>query len=124
MTNTNPKIKLIRVTTISNSLRRLLKGQLKFMNTKFDVVGIASPGEALQEVIDNEDIRVVPIEMSRSLSPFKDLSSLWKLYKVFKKEKPFIVHTHTPKAGCLGMIAAKFAGVPHRLHTIAGLPLY
>ena len=45
------------------------------------------------------------------------------MYKFFKKERPFIVHTHTPKAGTVGMLAAKLAGVPHRLHTIAGLPL-
>jgi len=52
-----------------------------------------------------------------------DLIAVYELYKVFKKEKPFIVHSHTPKAGTLGMLAAFLAKVPHRLHTIAGLPL-
>src|SRR5690606_16702516 len=46
-----------------------------------------------------------------------------KLYSYFKREKPLIVHTHTPKAGIVGMLAAKLAGVPIRLHTVAGLPL-
>ncbi len=45
------------------------------------------------------------------------------IYPLFKKEKPSIVHTHTPKAGLLGMIAAKLASVPVRMHTVAGLPL-
>jgi glycosyltransferase involved in cell wall biosynthesis len=45
------------------------------------------------------------------------------MYRFFKKEKPLIVHSHTPKAGTIGMIAAKLAGVPLRLHTVAGLPL-
>jgi hypothetical protein len=45
-----------------------------------------------------------------------------ELYKYFRREKPFIVHT-IPQSGTVGMLAAKFAGVPNRLHTIAGLPL-
>jgi glycosyltransferase involved in cell wall biosynthesis len=61
--------------------------------------------------------------MTRKITPFKDLYALWQLYKLFKKEAPFIVHSHTPKAGTVSMLAAKLAGVPHRLHTIAGLPL-
>jgi len=61
--------------------------------------------------------------MTRTISPLKDLQSLYKLFKVLKQEKPFIVHSHTPKAGTIGMLAAKLAGVPNRLHTIAGLPL-
>jgi glycosyltransferase involved in cell wall biosynthesis len=51
------------------------------------------------------------------------LIAVIKLFLFLKKTKPFIVHTHTPKAGTVGMIASKMAGVPHRLHTIAGLPL-
>jgi hypothetical protein len=47
---------------------------------------------------------------------------LWQLYNLIKREKPDIVHTHTPKAGLLGMLAAKMAGVKTRIHTVAGLP--
>lgn len=115
--------KIIRITTIAGSLRTLLKGQLRFMSHHYEIIGIASPCEILKNVSHEEGIRPIPVEMTRSITPFKDLVGLWKLYFIFKREKPFIVHTHTPKAGTLGMIAAKLAGVPHRLHTVAGLPL-
>ncbi len=61
--------------------------------------------------------------MSRTVSPLRDLVSLWRLFLLLKKEKPEIVHTHTPKAGLLGMLAARAAGVRVRMHTVAGLPL-
>lgn len=118
----NPK--LIRITTVPVSLKTLLKGQLRFMKEKgFEVIGVSSSGEALQEVEENEGIRVQAIEMTRKITPIQDLVSLWKIYQFLRKEKPQIVHTHTPKAGILGMLAAYLAGVPHRLHTVAGLPL-
>lgn len=115
--------KLIRISTVPSSLRTLLKGQLKFMSHYFEVIGVASDGEALKEVMQNEGVKTHSIEMTRTISPFKDLISTIKLYRFLKKEKPFIVHTHTPKAGTLGMLASRLAGVPHRLHTIAGMPL-
>lgn len=116
--------KIIRITTVPASLGGLLKGQLHFMSNYFEVIGIASAqGNKLEEVGTQEGIRVIPVEMTRKITPFQDLKSVYQLYKIFKKEKPFIVHTHTPKAGIIGMIAAILAGVPHRLHTIAGLPL-
>ncbi len=117
------KPKLIRITTVPQSLRGLLKGQLRFMSDHYEVVGVSSSGETLAEVAANEGIRVHAIEMTRTISPFRDLKAVYRLYRFFKREKPFIVHTHTPKAGTLGMLAAKLAGVPHRLHTVAGLPL-
>lgn len=116
--------KLIRITTVPMSLKILLKGQHRFMSENgFEVIGISSSGEELQDVEREENIRTIAVEMTRTISPFKDLKSVWQLYKIFKKEKPQIVHTHTPKAGVVGMLAAKLAGVPHRLHTVAGLPL-
>ena len=115
--------KLIRITTVPSSLRSLLKGQHRFMSKHFEVIGVSRDGDALAEVRQNEGIRTHVVEMTRTITPLKDLKALLKLYKFFKKEKPFIVHTHTPKAGTVGMIAAKLAGVPNRLHTIAGLPL-
>ncbi len=116
--------KLIRITTVPGSLGGLLKGQLHFMKDHFDVLGISSYNQGqLTKVGEVEKIRTTQVEMTRKITPFKDLISVWKLYRIFKKEKPFIVHTHTPKAGTLGMFAAYLAKVPHRLHTIAGLPL-
>ena len=106
------------------SLKVLLKGQLRFMASNgFDVKGVSSEGEELREVHENEGIAVEAITMSRKITPFQDLKSLWQMWNFLRKEKPQIVHTHTPKAGIIGMLAARLAGVPHRLHTVAGLPL-
>ncbi|MBR9846126.1 MAG: glycosyltransferase family 4 protein [Algicola sp.] len=115
--------KLIRITTVPSSLRTLLRGQSRFMSKYYDVIGVSGDGDALAEVRQNEGIRTHVVEMTRTITPLKDLKAVYQLYKFFKKENPFIVHTHTPKAGTVGMLAAKLAGVPHRLHTIAGLPL-
>lgn len=121
--------KIIRVATHSGSLGKLLQGQLRFMGAYYQVLGIGSAGEmnngksAIDTLATTEGIRVIPVEMTRSITPIKDLKAVYQLYKIFKKEKPFIVHSHTPKAGTLAMIAARIARVPHRLHTVAGLPL-
>ena len=116
--------KLIRITTVPLSLKVLLKGQLRFMASNgFDVKGVSSEGKELREVHENEGIAVEAITMSRKITPFQDLKSLWEMWNFLRKEKPQIVHTHTPKAGIIGMLAARLAGVPHRLHTVAGLPL-
>jgi UDP-N-acetylglucosamine:LPS N-acetylglucosamine transferase len=47
---------------------------------------------------------------------------LFLLIQIFRKYRPDIVHTHTPKAGLLGMLAAYLCGVPVKIHTVAGLP--
>ncbi|WP_343211348.1 glycosyltransferase family 4 protein [Aquimarina litoralis] len=118
------KGKIIRVTTVPRSLGGLLQGQLKFMSQYYEVIGVSSKDEnILDRVAKQEGIEVVPIEMTRKITPVQDLKAVYHLYKLFRKEKPDIVHSHTPKAGTLSMLAAKLAGVPHRLHTIAGLPL-
>ena len=116
--------KLIRITTVPISFKVLLKGQLRFMASNgFDVKGVSSEGEELREVRENEGVVMEAINMSRKITPFQDFKSLWKMWNFLRKEKPQIVHTHTPKAGIIGMLAARLAGVPHRLHTVAGLPL-
>ena len=113
------------MTTIPGSMRGLLQNQLKFMKEHgYEVVAVSSDDPCFDDMLhDQGDIRGIRVNMQRHMSPFKDLKALWQLIKVFRKEKPFIVHTHTPKAGLLGMMAAKFTRVPHRLHTTAGLPL-
>ncbi len=117
------KPKLIRITTVPISLKILLKDQLRFMNQYFDVVAVSSQGKELKEVEHNEGVRTVALNMSREITPLKDLMSLIKMMVLLWKEKPEIVHTHTPKAGIIGMLAAWITRVPHRLHTVAGLPV-
>lgn len=115
--------KLIRITTVPISLLILLKNQLEFMSDFYEVIAVSSGGEGLDQVREQTGVRTIPIEMTRKITPIKDLIALWNLYRLMKQEQPRYVHTHTPKAGLLGMIAAKMAGVPVRLHTVAGMPL-
>ena len=103
------------------SLDILLKGQLAFLNEHYYVIAVSGQDEHLETVANREGVKTCSVVMHRTISPVKDLVSLVKLYFLFKKEKPQIVHSITPKAGLLSMIAAYFAGVPVRIHTFTGL---
>lgn len=115
--------KIIRITTVPQSLKILLKGQLRFMSQHYEIIAVSSDGNCFDEMLKEQGVRGIRIFMTRKISPFQDLISLYKLIRLFIREKPDIVHTHTPKAGTLGMLAAWIARVPNRLHTVAGLPL-
>ena len=114
--------KLIRVTTIPLALNTLLRGQMKFMRENgFEVLMVSADGPEREAVIQREGCPHTIVPMTRAITPFADLRSLWRMYRLFKKEKPDIVHSHTPKAGLIAMLAARMAGVKTRIHTIAGL---
>ena len=117
------KSKLIRITTIPLSLEKLLENQLKFMKRFFEVTAVSSDDQRLQEFGNKQGVDTFHVDLTRQITPIKDLKAVVELYKFLKKEKPSIVHTHTPKAGIVGMLAARFANVPIRMHTVAGLPL-
>lgn len=123
MINSSSK-KIIRITTIPMALRYLLPGQMHFMKENgFDVLMISADGENLKEVIENEKCRHIVVPMTRKITPWQDLKCLIQLIIIFRKEKPDIVHSHTPKAGLLAMVAAKMTSVKIRIHTVAGLPM-
>lgn len=117
------KHKLVRITTVPISLHLLLKGQMKYMKEQgFEVIMISSPGKEAEWVEREEACEMIVLPMERGVSLFKDLQALVRLTRILKNLEPDIVHTHTPKAGLLGMLAARLAKVPVRMHTIAGLP--
>lgn len=120
MDNKN-KPKLIRVATVSGALTTLLKGQLKFLSNHFEVKAVCSPDERFPLIKEQEGVESIPITIKREISPWQDCLSLWKLFCLFRKEKPEIVHSIMPKAGLLSMLAAKLAKVPIRIHTYTGL---
>lgn len=114
--------KLVRITTAPLSLKYLLRNQMRFMKQHgLDVIMVSSDGPEKEDVIQHEGCHHQEIAMTRKITPLADLRSLWSLYRFFKKEKPDIVHSHTPKAGLLAMLAARMAGIKIRVHTIAGL---
>ncbi len=117
------KKKLIRITTVPLSLDKLLSGQLHFMTAFYDVIAVSSDNNYLQKIGKKEKTRTFLLTMSRKITPIQDFVAVVKLFLFLKKEKPLLVHSHTPKAGIVGMLAAKLARVPIRLHTVAGLPL-
>jgi len=117
------KQKIVRITTVPISLEKLLSGQLRFMSTYYDVIAVSSDKEKLEKLGASQEVTVFPLEMTRKITPLKDLLAVIKLFLYLKKTKPLLVHSHTPKAGIVAMLAAKLSGVPHRLHTVAGLPL-
>lgn len=117
------KPKLIRITTIPLSLEKLLEGQLHFMSEFYEVTAISSEKERLEEFGIREEVNTYYIPLTRKITPIQDLVGVIRLVKFLKKNKPDIVHTHTPKAGLIGMVSACITRVPNRLHTVAGLPL-
>lgn len=113
--------KVIRISTVPVSLKNLLKGQLKMLSRYYEVIAISSPGQDLDDVSLREGVRVIPVPIERRISLVKDFISLFKLIAVFRKERPWMVHSLTPKAGLLSMLAAKITRVPVRMHTFTGL---
>ena len=112
--------KIIRVVTVSGSLVFYTSTNQTLKDKGYEVILLSSPGPELEE-IQNEDIRTIAVPMERHISLKNDFKSLLQLVKVFRKEKPFIVHSMTPKAGMLCMIAAWIVRVPRRVHTFTGL---
>lgn len=115
-------LKIIRTTTVPGSLNNFCRGLLAELQEEgYEVVAVSSPGEALHELEEREGVRVHAVPMERHISPLKDLKSLLGLIRVFRKERPAMVHSMTPKAGLLSMMAAWFCHVPVRVHTFTGL---
>ena len=79
------KKKLIRLTTVDLSLDKLIPGQLKYMSSVFDVIGVASDTGLLDKVRKREGVRMVNIPMEREVSLLKDLRSLIALFFFFRK---------------------------------------
>lgn len=115
------KRKIIRATTIPLSLDIFCKDMLKELSSQYDILAVSSPGEELDRVAAREGVAIAKVAMQRHIAPFHDFISLLKLIRLFHREKPWIVHSMTPKAGLLCMIAAKLCRVPHRIHTFTGL---
>jgi len=113
-------VKIVLATTVSQSVL-FYSEQIPYLSAEgYNVVCISSPGPELQAIMD-KGARPVEVPMERGISLLKDFRSLWQMIAVFRREKPYMVHSMTPKAGLICMLAAKLTGVPVRVHTFTGL---
>ncbi len=119
----NNRVKIIRTSTVPGSLDTFCRGLLSELQQEcgYEIVAVSSPGDRLDTLAAREGVRTVAVPMERHISPLKDLKSLWRLVRVFRRERPAMVHSMTPKAGLLSMMAAWICRVPVRLHTFTGL---
>lgn len=112
--------KIIRAVTVSESVEFYQPIVKDLLNKGYEVVSVSSPGPEL-EGLRKEGIKVLEIPMERHISLMRDIVSLFRLIRVFLEEKPEMVHSMTPKAGLLCMLAAWTTRVPKRVHTFTGL---
>ena len=119
------KIKIFKIATVPISLKILIKGQLKYLSENgFEVYTISSNGSEVEYLYKTEKIKKhFSIELCRGISIFKDLIAIFQCFRLIKKYQPEIVHTYTPKAGMVGMVASFLAGTKVRMHNVTGLPL-
>lgn len=115
------KKKIIRATTVPTSLETFCKDMLRELNQRYEIVAVSSPLPELEVVATREGVRTIAVKMERRISLKRDIVSLWQMYKVMRRERPWMVHSMTPKAGLMCMVASWLARVPRRVHTFTGL---
>ena len=113
--------KIIRTATVPLSLDLFCRGLLRDLSSRYEIIALSSPQPELESIRKREKVRTISVPMARKIAPFSDLKSLFELIRVFRKERPDMVHSITPKAGLLSMMAARWTRVPVRIHTFTGL---
>ena len=113
---------MVHVTTTDISLELLLGPQLEaFGEAGFEVLGASAPGPYV-DALTRRGVRHLALEhATRSMAPFEDVRALIELVGMFRSLRPAIVHTHNPKPGLYGRIAARVARVPVTINTTHGL---
>lgn len=114
------KKKIVRISTVPLSLCAFCKDLLLEIKDDYDVLAVSSPGTELEKLSDL-GIPTEAVAMERQISIVRDIKSLFALVRLFRKHKPDMVHSITPKAGLLAMTAAWIARVPIRVHSFTGL---
>lgn len=117
----SPQKKLLIATTVPDTIATILKGQPKWLKEHFDVALMTSPGKLFSQIADTEEITPLLVPMNRRISLLTDIRSIFVAFHKIRRLRPDIVHSYTPKAGLVTMLAAFLARVPIRIHSFTGL---
>jgi glycosyltransferase involved in cell wall biosynthesis len=108
------------VTASPSTLHAFLRDHIRALSTEFEFCAVSNFQEDPEAVADTLPCEMIAVNLKRKVAPVVDVQALWRLYRIFKSRRFEVVHTVTPKAGLLGMLAARLAGVQHRVHTFTG----
>jgi glycosyltransferase involved in cell wall biosynthesis/ribosomal protein S18 acetylase RimI-like enzyme len=118
---TDPK-RVAHITTIDLTLRFILLNQLRGLREAgFDVTAVSAPGPWVSDVEGAGIRHIAWPHATRSWDPASDVRAFLELLRILRRERFDLVHTHTPKAGVMGRIAARVTGVPCVVSSIHGL---
>jgi len=115
------KQRLIIVTTVPETLLTILKNQPRYLSNIFSVILITSPTDEIEELAQEEGVKVLTVPMARNINPIKDVTALLKMAVLLLQFRPDLVHSYTPKAGIVTMLAGWICRVPKRVHSFTGL---
>jgi glycosyltransferase involved in cell wall biosynthesis len=120
--DSTPAFKVVHLTTVDSSLRYLLRPQLTAVRDRGgEAVGVSAPGPDV-ESLARDGIRHVPLTAStRAMNPLADLRAAAELWRILRRERPDVLHTHNPKPGLYGRVVGRLAGVPIVVNTNHGL---
>lgn len=122
MTHPRPRPRLVHLTTTDISLELLIGPQLSaFIDAGYEVLGVSAPGPFVESIEARGVTHIPLVNATRSMAPHRDLLAIGELTRLFRRLRPDIVHTHNPKPGLYGRIAARAAGVPVIVNTVHGL---
>ncbi len=117
--------KLLLLSTEPITFKLLLSGLPKLMKEQgWEVLLVSADGREVQQICRLEGVRHEVIPFVKGVNYVEDCISFWLLFQLLRKEKPDVIHSYDPKAGYLGMLAAKFAGITHRIHSITEMPVH
>lgn len=115
-------VRLVHVTTVPMTLELFLRGQIGHLKQNgFEVIAVSSPGAALERVAARDGIEVHAVPMTRGMNPAADFLTTLRLWRLFVRLRPHIVHSSTGKAGPLAMLAAVLARVPIKVYSLRGI---
>jgi glycosyltransferase involved in cell wall biosynthesis len=114
------KGKIIQVCAVDVTMDKLLRElNMESIRDGYDVIGVCTKGNVTEKLI-TEGFNITNINIERRVAPLSNIKSIIEMYRLFKKEKPDIVHVHTPIAAVLGRVAARLANVPNIIYTAHG----
>lgn len=108
------------VTAVPISLRAFFPAHVAVLRERYDITLVSTGTAADVAPLLGPHVRFLPVSIARRIAPFRDLRALIALYRLFRIHRFDLVHSMTPKAGLLAMVAARAAGVPNRVHTFTG----